>query len=102
MGFIVGLPHTLGDHDSIWVIVDRLTKSNHFLLVKTMYKVINLVRLFILDIVRLHGVPSSTVSDRDPHFTLRFWRVFNHVMGTNLNLSISNHPQSDGQTENTI
>src|SRR3954468_22904576 len=102
MDFIVGLPRALGGHDSIWVIVDRLTKSAHFLLVKTTHKVSHLARLFVVEIVRLHGVPSSIVFDRDPKFTSRFWRAFHQEMGTNLNLSTSNHPQTDGQTERTI
>ncbi|XP_058784742.1 uncharacterized protein LOC131659586 [Vicia villosa] len=102
MDFIVGLPRVFGGHDSIWVIVDRLTKSAHFLPVKTTHKVSHLARLFVLEIVRLHGVPSSIVSDRDPKFTSRFWTTFHQEMGTELNLSTSNHPQTDGQTERTI
>lgn len=69
--FIVGLPRTQGEHDSIWVVIDRLTKSSYFFPVKTIYKVVNLARLFMAEIVRLHGVPSSTMSDRDPNFTSR-------------------------------
>ena len=72
MDFAVGLPRTQGGYDSIWVIVDRLTKSAHFLAVKTTYKANHLAMLFIAEIVRLHGVPSSIVSDRDPKFTSRF------------------------------
>ncbi|XP_058761197.1 uncharacterized protein LOC131634544 [Vicia villosa] len=102
MDFIVGLPRTRGGYDSIWVIVDRLTKSAHFLPVKTTHKVIHLARLFIAEIVRLHGVPSSIVSDRDPKFTSRFWKMFHKELGTRLDMSTSNHPQSDGQTERTI
>ena len=102
MDFAVGLPRTQGGYDSIWVIVDRLTKSAHFLAVKTTYKASHLARLFISEIVRLHGVPSSIVSDRDPKFTSRFWRAFQHFMGSKLHLSTSNHPQTDGQTERTI
>ncbi|XP_058726825.1 uncharacterized protein LOC131598218 [Vicia villosa] len=102
MDFIVGLPRARGGYDSIWVIVDRLTKSAHFLPVKTTHKVIHLARLFIAEIVRLHGVPSSIVSDRDPKFTSRFWKAFHNEMGTRLDMSTSNHPQTDGQTERTI
>src|SRR3954463_15428061 len=102
MDFVVGLPRALGGHDSIWVIVDRLTKSAHFLPVKTTHKVIHLARLFIAEFVRLHGVPSSIVSDRDPKFTSRFWKMFHKELGTRLDMSTSNHPQSDGQTERTI
>ena len=102
MDFAVGLPRTQGGYDSIWVIVDRLTKSAHFLAVKTTYKASHLARLFIAEIVRLHGIPSSIVSDRDPKFTSRFWRAFQQAMGSKVCLSTSNHPQTDGQTERTI
>ena len=84
------------------MVVDRLTKSAHFLVVKTTYKASHLARLFIAEIVRLHGIPSSVVSDRDPKFTSRFWRSFQQAMGSKVCLSTSNHPQTDGQTERTI
>ena len=102
MDFAVGLPRTQGGYDSIWVVVDRLTKSAHFLAVKTTYKASHLARLFIAEIVRLHGIPSSIVSDRDPKFTSRFWKAFQQAMGSKVCLSTSNHPQTDGQTERTI
>lgn len=102
MDFILGLPRTLSSHDSIWVIMNRLTKSAHFLLVKTTYKVIHLARFFIAEIVWLHGVPTIIVFDRDPKFTYRFWKAFYHAVGTNLNLNTSNHPISDGNTKRTI
>ncbi|XP_050890545.1 uncharacterized protein LOC127095948 [Lathyrus oleraceus] len=76
MDFAVGLPLTQGGYDSIWVIVDRLTKFAHFLAVKTTYKASHLAGLFISEIVRLHGVPKGVVSDRDPKFTSRFWKAF--------------------------
>ncbi|XP_058759538.1 uncharacterized protein LOC131632826 [Vicia villosa] len=101
-GLHCGTTTVLGGHDSIWVIVDRLTKSAHFLPVKTTHKVSHLARLFVVEIVRLHGVPSSIVSDRDPKFTSWIWKAFHQEMGTDLNLSTSNHPQTDGQTERTI
>lgn len=104
MNVIVGLPCTLGartlvGHDSIWVIVDILTKSSHFLRVKSSSKVINLARLFVAEIVGFHGVPSSIVSDRNLKFTLRFWRELHKEMGTSLDISSANRSQSDGQTE---
>lgn len=84
------------------MIVDRLTKSAHFLTVKTTYKACHLAWMFISEILRLHGVPTSIVSDRDPKFTSRFWREFQQAMGSKLCLSTFNHPQTDGQTERTI
>lgn len=88
--------------DSICVIVDRLTKPAHFLLVKTPYNVDKLVTLYMNEIARLHGVPISIVSDRDPKFTSRFWQSLQKIMGTELRLSSAYHPQTDGQSERTI
>jgi hypothetical protein len=102
MDFAVGLPRTQGGYDSIWVIMDRLTKSANFLAVKTTYKESHLAWLFISEIIRLHGVPTSIVSDRDPKFTSRFWREFQQAMGSKLCLSTSKNPQVDGQNERTI
>ena len=76
MDFVVGLPKTQKGHDSIWVIVDRLTKSAHFLAVKTTYTVAQYAQMYLDSIVALHGVPVSIVSDRGPQFTLRFGRNF--------------------------
>ena len=73
MDFVVGLPLTRRKHDSIWVVVDRLIKSAHFLLVRTDYSLNKLAKLYIKEIVRLHGIPISIISDRDPRFTSRFW-----------------------------
>ena len=72
MNFVSGLPPTQQKHDSIWVIVDRLTKSAHFIPVKIEYSMDRLAELYVEEIVRLHGVPLSIVSDRDPRFTSRF------------------------------
>ncbi len=74
MDFVIGLPHTTRGYDSIWVIVDRLTKSAHFLLVQTIYSVAQYARLYIQEIVRLYGVLASIISDRGLQFTSRFWR----------------------------
>lgn len=97
MEFSTGLQHTHGGNDSILVIMDCLTKSVHFLAVKTMYKTIHLAILFIAEIVIWHGIPSIIVFDRDPNFTLRFLAAFQHAMGSKLCLSTSNHPQTDDQ-----
>lgn len=86
----------LRGHDSIWVIVDRLTKSGHFLPVKITYKVIHLAIIFIREMVRMHGVPINIILDRDLKFISRFWKDFYHAMGTHLNLSTLNYLKFDG------
>ena len=73
MNFVVGLPLIGRKHDLVWVVVDRLTKSAHFLLVRTDYSLDKLAELYIEEIVRLHRIRVSIISDRDPRFTLRFW-----------------------------
>ncbi|KAK2443611.1 hypothetical protein QL285_014700 [Trifolium repens] len=102
MDFVGGLPRNQQGQDSIWVIVDRLTKSAHFIPVKSTYKAPQYAAIFMEQIVRLHGVPLSIVSDRDPIFTSRFWKAFQSAMGTRLKMSTSHHPQTDGQSERTI
>ena len=72
MDFVSGFPLTQQKHDSVWVIVDRLTKSAHFIPVRIDYSMDRLAKLYVDEIVRLHGVPLSIVSDRDPRFTSRF------------------------------
>ena len=73
MDFVIGLLRTLGGNNAIWVIVDRLTKSAHFLSMKVNFSMDRVTSLYIKEIVRMHGVPVSIVSDRDPRFTSRFW-----------------------------
>lgn len=102
MDFVVGLPRTQRGNNMIWVIVDRLTKSAHFLAVAETSKLEKLARLYIQEIVRLHGMPVSIVSDRDSRFTSRFWKSFQEEMGTKLSMSTAFHPQTDGQSERTI
>ena len=99
MDFVVGLPKTMGKYDSIWVIVDRLTKSAHFIPVKVTYNAEKLAKLYISEIVRLHGVPLSIISDRGTQFTSKFWKTLHAELGTRLDLSTAFHPQTDGQTE---
>jgi IS30 family transposase len=101
MDFIVGLPRTRDGYDSIWVIVDRLTKVAHFIPVKTTYTGARLAELYISRIVCLHGVPKKIVSDRGTQFTSRFWQKLHESMDTKLNFSSAYHPQTDGQTERT-
>ncbi|XP_072078042.1 uncharacterized protein [Arachis hypogaea] len=99
MDFVTGLPRTRSGFDAVWLIMDRLTKSAHFLPIRVNYSMEELARLYIKEIVMLHGVPSSIVSDRDPQFTSRFWGAFQRVFGTKLCLSTAYHPQTDGQSE---
>ena len=99
MDFIVGLPRTRKGNDSIWVIVDRLTKSAHFLPVKTTFTADRLASIYISEIIRLHGIPDCIVSDRGSVFTSRFWRSLQEALGTELSYESTCHPQSDGQTE---
>ena len=102
MDFVVGLPKTLGKFDSIWVIVDRLTKSSHFIPVKMTYNAEKLAKLYISEIVRFHGVPLFIISDRGTQFTSMFWRTLHVELGTRLDFSTAFHPQTDGQSERTI
>jgi len=102
MNFVVGLPRTIQKFDSIWFIVDRLTKSAHFLPINIRYSLEKLTELYIKEIVRLHGVPISIISDRDPRFTSKFWESLHQALGTKLHLSSTYHPQTDGQSERTI
>jgi hypothetical protein len=102
MDFVVGLPKAPSRQDAIWVIVDRLTKSTHFLPIKITDSMEKLADLYVWEIVRLHRVPISIVSDRDPRLTSRFWEKLQSAMGTKLNFSTTYHPQTDGQSERTI
>ena len=99
---MVGLQKTLGKFDSIWVIVDRLTKSAQFILVKVTYNAEKLAKIYISEIVRLHGVPLSIISDIGTQFTSMFWKTLHAELGTRLDLSTAFHPQTDGQSERTI
>ena len=102
MDLITKLPKTPRGFDAIWVIVDRLTKSAHFLPIQESSSAEKLAEIFVREIVRLHGVPVSIVSDRDTRFTSRFWERFQVEMGTKLHFSTAFHPQTDGQSERTI
>ena len=102
MDFITKLPRTTAGHDSIWVIVDRLTKSAHFLPIREDFKVEKLAKVYMKEIICRHGIPIDIISDRDARFTSRLWQTFQSAIGTKLNLSTAFHPQTDGQTERTI
>ena len=102
MDFVTGLPRTQWKNDAIWVIVDRLTKSAHFLPIRWGCTLDQLAKRYVDEIVRLHVVPLSIVSDRDPRFTSRFWGSLQQALGTKLHFSTAFHPQTDGQSERTI
>ncbi|GJW01486.1 putative reverse transcriptase domain-containing protein [Tanacetum coccineum] len=91
------LPRTSSGHDTIWVIVDRLPKSAHFLPMREDYKMDRLARLYLNEIVARHGVSISIISDRDSRFTSRFWQSMQEALGTRLDMSTTYHPQTDGQ-----
>jgi hypothetical protein len=101
MDFIVGLPRTGDGYDSIWVIVDRLTKVAHFIPVKTTYSGAQLAELYMSRIVCVHGVPKKIVSNQGTQFTSRFWKRLHESMDTKLNFSSDYRPQTDGQTDRT-
>ena len=102
MDMVTGLPRTPRHHDTVWVIVDRLTKSAHFLPIRLNDSLTTLSRIYELEIVRLHGAPISIVSDRDPRYTSGLWRSLQDCLGTRIHLSTAYHPQSDGQSERLI
>ena len=102
MDFVTGLPRTFKKNDTIWVVVDRLTKTSHFLPIREGYSSDKLAEIFQQEIIRLHGTPVSIVSDRDPRFTSRFWKGFQKAWDTQLHFSSAFHPQTDGQSERTI
>jgi hypothetical protein len=99
MDFINELPRTSRGNDSIWVIIDRLTKVAHFILVRTTYGGDKLAKLYIDNILKLHGVPKSIVSDRGVQFVSKFWRSLHQALKTKLEFNSAYHPQTDGQIE---
>ena len=102
MDFVTHFPWTSQKHDVVWVIVDRLTKSTHFLAMRMTFTLEAFCRLYIREIVQLHGVLVSIVSDRDPRFTAHFWKSFQRAIGTQLMMSTTFHPQTVSQSERTI
>ncbi|GJW87099.1 putative reverse transcriptase domain-containing protein [Tanacetum coccineum] len=104
MDFVMKLLRTSSGHEAIWVIVDWLTKSAHFLPMREDYKMDRLARLHLNEIIFRHGVPIliPIISDRDSHFTSRFWQSMQEALGTRLDMSTAYHPQTDGQSERTI
>nr|GEV74534.1 putative reverse transcriptase domain, ribonuclease H-like domain, aspartic peptidase domain protein [Tanacetum cinerariifolium] len=102
MDFVSGLLRTPSGYDSIWVIVDCLTKSTHFLPMKKTNSIEKMAQQYLKEIVYRHGVPVSIISDRDSLFTSRFWKTLQEALGTQLNLSTAYHLETDGQSERTI
>ncbi|GKC32972.1 putative reverse transcriptase domain-containing protein [Tanacetum coccineum] len=102
MDFVTKLPKTAAGQDTIWVIVDRLTKSAHFLPMQEDYTLEKLTRQYLKEVVSRHGVPVSIISDRDGRFTSHFLKSFNKALGTRLDMSTAYHTETDGQSERTI
>ena len=102
MDFMTHLPRTSRGHDALSMIMDRLTKSTHFLVVQMTFTLEDFGKLYIREKVQLHGVPVSIVSNRDPRFTAHFWKSFQQDMGTQLMMSTTFHPRTYGQSERII
>ena len=99
MDFIDGLPRSRRGNESIWVIVDQLTKSAHFIPIKASRTAMALESIYVKEVVRLIGITKSIISDRDPLFTSQFWQSMQTVLGTELSLNTVYHSQTDGRTE---
>ncbi|GKA50757.1 putative reverse transcriptase domain-containing protein [Tanacetum coccineum] len=102
MDFVTKLPKTSQGYDTIWVIVDRLTKSAIFTPMRETDPMDKLARIYLKEVVTRHGIPVSIICDRDPRFASNFWRSLQNALGTNLDMSTAYHPQTDGQSERTI
>jgi len=102
MDFITHLPKSSRGYDAIWVIVDRLTKCAHFLLINQKLSMDKLAEVYVREMVRLHGMSASIISNRDLRFTSGFWQSLQVALGTQLRMSSTYHPQTDGQSERTI
>jgi transposase InsO family protein len=99
MDFVVGLSLTYHRHNAIFVIVDKLTKSAHFIPVRDTYDITDVARVFVSEVICLHGIPKNIISDRDSRFTSRFWTSLQSASGTQLNLRTTYHPKTDGKTK---
>nr|GFB30703.1 retrotransposon protein, putative, Ty3-gypsy subclass [Tanacetum cinerariifolium] len=102
MNFVTKLPKTQSGNDTIWVVVDRLTKSAHFLPMKETDPMDKLARLYLKKVVMRHGIPVSIICDRDLRFTSNFWKAFQKAMGIRLDMSTAYHPKTNGQSKRTI
>jgi hypothetical protein len=99
MDFITGFPKSTKQNDAIMVVVEKLSKSTHFVLVKSNFKEIDISNIFMKDISKLHGMPREIIYDRDTKFTSRFWKFLMVGCETKLLFSIVYHPQTNGHTE---
>nr|GEU71105.1 hypothetical protein [Tanacetum cinerariifolium] len=102
MDFVTKLPRTSSGYDTIWVIVDHLTKSVQFLPMREDDSMDKLTKLYLKEVVTRHGIPILIIFDRDPRFTSNFWRAFQKVFGTRMDMSTAYHPKTDGHSERTI
>ncbi|GJU34856.1 putative reverse transcriptase domain-containing protein [Tanacetum coccineum] len=102
MDFITKLPKSSHGFDNIWVIVDRLTKSTHFLPIRENDPLDNVARLYLNMIVARHGMPASIICDRDGRFTSNFWKSFQKGLGTDISMSTAYHPETNSQSKRTI
>nr|GFA25257.1 putative reverse transcriptase domain, ribonuclease H-like domain, aspartic peptidase domain protein [Tanacetum cinerariifolium] len=102
MDFVTKLPKSSQGYNTIWVIVDRLTKSAIFTPVRETDPMDKLARIYLKEVVTRHGIPVSIISDRDPRFASNFWRSLQNSLGTRLDMSTAYHPETDEQSERTI
>ncbi|GJS35881.1 putative reverse transcriptase domain-containing protein [Tanacetum coccineum] len=102
MDFVTKLPKSSQGYDTIWVIVDRLTKSAIFVPIRETDPMDKLARMYLKEVVTRHGIPLSIICDRDPRFASNFWRSLQNALGTSLDMSTAYHPQTDEQSERTI
>jgi hypothetical protein len=97
--FLTKFPRIERQHDSIMVVVDKLTKASHFVPVKITHTTTNIAEIYMREMARLHGIPKAIVSDRDTKFTSNLWRGLFKIFGTNMKFRTTYHAQSDGKTE---
>ena len=102
MDLITKLPRTSKGHDAIWVVIDRLTKSAHFIPIRKVLSADKLAKIYVDEIVSRHGVPLDIISDHDARFSSHFWKTMQSALGTQLNLNTAYHPQTDSQSERSI